>query len=480
MRLTLPTSIFQLALIGTLLTALPLSAALVNTFIQIDNLSAQMQLAVRNSTQAVDASRSIMAQALNMERSAGQYLVLRDPALLQRYEVQHNHFANAISRLEDLPLGEDLADRLKQLRQREQVLYLALLKVADVPELSAQDMPQELAEQHNLVQLVRPIPFEITQMITQQSNVMTRQVKQVQNLLLQALGLIPLALLLAVVYSIVISRPLRHLGAAIRRLGTGEFSTPVNVRGPQDIHELSEHLNWLRKQLLELDEQKQIFLHHVSHELKTPLTAIREGAELLSDEVVGELNHEQAEVVSILRESSLQLQAQVEALLNFNAALAQEKPLRQETFALNTLLPEIIDKHRLAMRAREITVQTDLQAVNLCGEREQIRTLVDNLLSNAIKYSPAGSHVQLKLWEKDNEAFIDVVDTGPGISTEERGRVFEPFFQGGQLARGHVKGTGLGLAIAQRYAHLHRGGIEVRDCQAGAHLRVTLPLATAG
>ncbi len=480
MRLTLPTSIFQLALIGSLLTALPLSVALVNTFVQIDNLSAQMQLAVQNSTQAVDASRSIMAQALNMERSAGQYLVLRDPALLQRYKVQHSHFASAITRLENLPPSKNLANRLKLLRQRDQITYRELLKVADEPKSSMQDLPRELTAQNNLVELVRPIPFQVTQMITEQSNVMTRQVKRVQNLLLQALGLIPLALILAVVYSIVISHPLRHLGAAIRRLGAGEFSTPVNVSGPQDIRELSEHLDWLRKRLSELDEQKQIFLHHVSHELKTPLTAIREGTELLRDEVVGVLNQEQAEVASILRESSLQLQAQVEALLNFNTALAQEKPLRQETIALNTLLPEIIDKHRLAIRAREITVQTELQAVSLRGEREQIRTLLDNLLSNAIKYSPAGSHVQLKLWAKNNEAFIDVVDTGPGISAEERHQVFEPFFQGEQLAQGHVKGTGLGLAIAQRYAHLHRGDIEVRDCQAGAHLRVTLPLATTG
>jgi two-component system sensor histidine kinase GlrK len=308
---------------------------------------------------------------------------------------------------------------------------------------------------------------------------MTRQMEQVQGLLLlQAVGLIPLALILAVIFSVLISRPLQRLGAAIHRLGSGEFTTPVNVSGPQDIRELGEHLDWLRKRLTVLDEQKQTFLHHVSHELKTPLTAIREGAELLRDEVVGTLNDEQVEVAAILRESSLQLQAQVEALLNFNAALAQEMPLQQETIVLDTLLPKIIDKHRLTMRARKITIQTDLQAVSLCGEREQIRTLVDNLLSNAIKYSPDGGQVKLKLWAKNHEAHIDVIDMGLGISAEEHDRIFEPFFQGRQLAQGHVKGTGLGLAIAQRYARLHRGSIEVRDCQAGACLRVTLPLAS--
>jgi len=479
-RLSLPTSIFQLALIGFLLATLPLSIALVNTFVQIDRLSAQMQLAVSDSAQAVEASRTIMAQVLNMERSTGQYLVLRDPAVLQRYEDQRGQLGKAIVLLESLPSGDSLLDRLSQLREQEQVLYDKLREVASTPQPQVQDEPPRLEEQHNLTRLVRPIPFEVAQMIARRSDVITRQMEQMQGLLLlQALGLIPLALILAVVFSVLISRPLRRLGAAIHRLGAGEFSTPVKVSGPQDVRELSEHLDWLRKRLSELDEQKQTFLHHVSHELKTPLTAIREGTELLCDEVVGTLNPEQTEVASILRESGLQLQAQVEALLNFNAALAQEKPQQQEIIMLDTLLPEIIDKHRLAMRARKITVQTDLQAVSLCGEHDQIRTLLDNLLSNAIKYSPDGGKIQLNAWVENDEVCIDVVDAGPGISSEERGQVFEPFFQGQQLAKGHVKGTGLGLAIAQRYARLHRGNIEARDSQTGAHLRVTLPSVSA-
>ncbi len=480
MRLTLPTSIFQLALIGFLLATLPLSVALVNTFVQIDRLSAQMQLAVSDSAQAVEASRTIMAQVLNMERSTGQYLVLRDPAVLQRYEDQRGQLSKAVALLESLPSGESLLERLGQLREQEQALYDKLREVAATPQPQVQDEPPRLAEQHNLTQLVRPIPFEVTQMVARRSDVITRQMEQMQGLLLlQALGLIPLALILAIVFSVLISRPLRRLGAAIHRLGAGEFSTPVRVRGPQDVRDLSEHLDWLRKRLSELDEQKQTFLHHVSHELKTPLTAIREGTELLCDEVVGTLNPEQTEVANILRESGLQLQAQVEALLNFNAALAQEKPQQQETIMLDTLLPEIIDKHRLAMRARKITVQTDLQVVSLCGEHDQIRTLLDNLLSNAIKYSPDGGKVQLNAWMENDEVRIDVIDGGPGISSEERGQIFEPFFQGQQLAKGHVKGTGLGLAIAQRYARLHRGNIEARDSQTGAHLRVTLPLLSA-
>jgi len=454
MRLTLPTSIFQLALIGFFLAALPLAAALVNTFVLIDKLSVQMQLAVRDSSRAVEASRIIMTQVLNMERSTGQYLVLRDPAVLQRYEDQRSQLAKAMTHLEDLNLTESLAKRLSQLRQQEEALYQKLHEVAGMPTKLPTGLPQKLAEEHDLTRLARPIPFEVTQMIAEESNAMTRQVEDVQRQLLwQALGLIPLALILAIIFSVLISRPLRRLGAAIRRLGAGELATVVAVG-------------------------KQAFLHHVSHELKTPLTAIREGVELLREEVVGTLNSEQTEVADILRESSLQLQAQVEALLNFNAALAQRSLLRQETVELHTLLPEIIDKHRLALQARKISVHSELQAVSLCGEREQLRTLLDNLLSNAIKYSPDGGQVRLSLRIENDQARIDVTDEGPGIPSAEQQRIFEPFFQGRQSPRSHVKGTGLGLAIAQRYARLHRGDITVQENGAGAHLRVTLPLGS--
>ncbi len=477
MRLTLPTSIFQLSLIGFFLAALPLAAALVNTFMLIDRLSVQMQLAVRDSSRAVEASRIIMTQVLNMERSTGQYLVLRDPAVLQRYKDQRSQLAKAMIQLEDLSLTESLAQRLSQLRQQEEALYQQLHEVAGMPAKLPAGLPQRLTKKHDLTRLARPIPFEVTQMIAEESNAMTRQVESVQRQLLwQALGLIPLALILAVIFSVLISRPLRRLGAAIRRLGAGELTMAVSVGGPQDIRELSGQLDWLRQRLSELDEQKQVFLHHVSHELKTPLTAIREGVELLREEVVGTLNSEQTEVADILRESSLQLQTQVEALLNFNAALAQRSLLRQEAVELHTLLPEIIDKHRLALQARKISVHSELQAVSLCGEREQLRTLFDNLLSNAIKYSPDGGQIHLNLQIANDHAHIDVIDGGPGIPRAERQQIFEPFFQGRQSPRSHVKGTGLGLAIAQRYARLHRGDITVKDNEAGAHLRVTLPL----
>src|SRR5207245_1051964 len=101
------------------------------------------------------------------------------------------------------------------------------------------------------------------------------------------------------------SPPIAEIDAAIRQLGGADFSRPIAVRGPEDLRYLGRRLDWLRRRLDEFETQKNRFLRHVSHELKTPLTALREGAELLHDQVAGPLAPPQRQVVAIMRDNSV-------------------------------------------------------------------------------------------------------------------------------------------------------------------------------
>ncbi len=478
MKMWLSSSIRQLTVLGFLLVVIPLMAALISTVFQVDRLTAQMQKAVRDSAQAVEASRLIATQALSMERSAGQYGVLRDQILFERYQTQRKQLTEAIVRLSALlPLQTDVLGQINKLSQREEALHDQLEKWASMPGSDAQKLDPEF----KLADIVNPIPRLVTEWIVADSESMNLQIERVQRMLLwQAIALIPLALILAGVFSVLITRPLRNLGKAIHCLGAGKLTTPVRVSGPQDVRELGEQLDWMRQRLAELDQQKLVFLQHVSHELKTPLTAIREGAGLLHDKVVGSLNEEQAEVVKILHESSLTLQMQVEGLLSFNLAMAQGRPNQLQMVDLAGITHEAIKKHQLTMRPRHISVEKDIHSVEVPGEHGQLRTVIDNLLSNAIKYSPDATKIKINLSIKGKMACLDVIDQGAGIDAKNRQQIFEPFFQGKQVPRGPVKGTGLGLAIAQRYVHLHNGSIQVVKSDRGAHMRVYLPLTIAG
>ena len=472
MRLTIATSIRQLILIGFFLVVLPLTIALINTFYQVDSLSRQMQQTLAETSSTTESSRIIVSQVLNLERTAGQYWVLREAALLQRYQDQHQQLLDSIQSFRNNSLNPVILERIMQLTFAEKQLYDKLQLAPKEPQGTS-----ELKNLSNLSALVRDLPLDVSSSVSEKSRTMNRSIYQVKRLLLfQALTLIPLALLIATVFSVLITRPLHQLGRTINKLGSADFTSPVSVKGPQDIQQLGRRLDWLRQQLAELDQQKLVFLQHVSHELKTPLTAICEGIALLQDRITGPLTSEQAEIVDILHTNELQLQKEVEALLDFNFALSQKKPNNAELIFFDQLIQKTIAKHQLEIMSRSVTMHTNLAKISLKGDRIQLATVIDNLISNAIKYSPKHSRIVISLKEHKHRVQLDVIDNGPGIDPQDETRIFEPFYQGSHAQQGSVSGTGLGLAIANRYVLLHHGSISVINSTSGAHFRVYLPL----
>jgi two-component system sensor histidine kinase GlrK len=130
----------------------------------------------------------------------------------------------------------------------------------------------------------------------------------------------------------------------------------------------------------------------------------------------------------------------------------------------------------MALLARRLRLETRLQPVQVVGDEEKIRTVVDNLLSNAAKFAPEGGTVVVRLEDVGDAACIEVRDSGSGIPEGDHERVFEAFFQGQHSSNSHIRGTGLGLSIAREYVQAHGGQIEVVAMdRPGACLRVTLP-----
>src|SRR5688572_9970544 len=215
----------------------------------------------------------------------------------------------------------------------------------------------------------------------------------------------------------------------------------------------------------------------MSHELKTPLTALREGAELLSDEIVGKLTPEQREIAEILRHNSIELQKLIEDLLSYGASQSQKRTLDLARVDLRRAVSRVTDDQKLALRGKRLKLSINVQELALSADFEKLRVMLDNLLSNAIKFSPVGGTISIRAGEVDGMVEIDVADQGPGIAAEERNLVFEPFYRGQYAADTLVKGTGIGLSVVREYAQMHGGSAEIVDEGPGAHIRIRLPLA---
>ena len=473
MKFYRPKSILRLILTGFFLVTLPLVIALVVATVAVDRMVGHSQNALLQSVLVTQGSQVLVEAITAMERNARQYQVLGDKVLLNVYDENHTRFVDTARSLELLELEAEQSRLLEELRIGEHELHVLLQSYAhDAPEI-ADALPAFTGLAENARQILINNQYLISRGVEQIQD----KARGVQRLLvMQAVALVPLALLLTIFFAYLITRPIRQVDQVIRRFGDGEFSAPVAIKGPRDLERLGARLDWLRTRLLDLEQEKTKFLQHISHELKTPLTTIREGAELLNEQVVGDLNDQQREIAGILHDNSLQLQKLIEDLLNFSNLRSVSSPVFCDRVELKPLIEDVLEDHKLALLSRKLEVQPSLQRVSVSGDREKLRILMDNLVSNAIKYSPDGSSLVVSLSASGSDAVLDVSDAGPGIPDGERERVFEAFYQGAPASKGHVRGTGLGLSIAREYAQAHGGDIRVLDSdEAGAHLQVVLP-----
>jgi two-component system, NtrC family, sensor histidine kinase GlrK len=474
-----PRSFLALLLSGFTLVMIPLVGALAYSAWNTERLAGLSRSAVFNASQAARASRSLVDRIGSIERIAQQLAVLNDPELAVDYARVHRSFKGLADEIALLPLDEAQAAALNRTVEQEQGLY-DLLTEQPRRKLEARAVSERI---DNLIESAREVLAINNRIVDREVHRLSLKAEQVQRgLIVLFLLSTAVALTIALALTRYIARPISEIDGAIRQLGAADFSRPIAVRGPEDLRYLGRRLDWLRRRLDEFETQKNRFLRHVSHELKTPLTALREGAELLHDQVAGPLQPTQAQVVSIMRDNSVKLQRLIEELLDYQRALHAAASLEVRLIELDELVQEAARPHELAAQAKGLRLTIDAQAATLEADPQKLRSIVDNLISNAIKFTPAGGSVLVRARMLAGEAVIEVQDSGPGVPPEERESIFNLFFRGRSKAAegGRIKGSGLGLAIARELVEAHGGQIAVvGDGKGGGHFRVTLPRRSA-
>ena len=470
-----PKSFLKLILLGFSLVGLPLIVALINSAVSIDRLADQSRKAVYQAAQITLASHALTNEINLMERSVRQTLILGDESLLEGYFQAHTKFGKTVTNLFQLSSRTEQRQMLEQL----QSLEVAVFKKVS----TASKYPNKL---RGLVQSFAPLLDSARSFSAVGYALIELEVDEMQNMaghahtvmVWELFALIPFAILLALGFSVLITRPIRQIDEAIRNMGQGELSKIVRVDGPQDLMYLGERLDWMRRRLLKLEEQKSKFIQHVSHELKTPLTSIREGADLLAEGVVGELTVKQQQIAKILRSNSIQLQKCIEDLLSYSALQTEKSALIKHQTNFSDILNAVLQDQNLAIMNKNLNIDLACTKLMIDCDEQKIRIIIDNLLSNAVKFSPLGGRIKIWTRKVNDSVQLDIMDIGSGIDKIDQDKVFEPFYQGRRMPESHVKGTGLGLSIAREYALAHGGNVDLmqQKAKAGAHFRLTLPM----
>jgi two-component system, NtrC family, sensor histidine kinase GlrK len=460
-------------LFGLALMAVPLLAAVLTAVLQIRDLAETGQKIVIQGITGARASQALFAQIASLERTARLHEVLKDPKLLELYRTQDDRLSSTREQLHSLATGQ-ARSTLEELGTVQQSIRTSVMSNAPGGAATADLSPR-------FVQL-----SELVERVAEQSNAQVdaevaalqeRTLQARQRLLWQAALLLPLAIVAVFVLTVGVGRPLRQLDRAISELGQGTFTNPIAVSGPHDLERLGGQLEWLRQRLLDLAHERNRFLRHMSHELKTPLANIREGTELLMDGAVGELDSNQREVAAILRENGIKLQRMIENLLSFSAWQTSSVGLEATEFRLRPLVKQVLENQQLTLLSQRVRLDVRVEDVTMVADRGKIRLILENLVSNAVKYSPKGGTIHLQGRAAGSQLVLDVADSGPGIPLEDRGHVFEAFYTGRAARSTAVKGTGIGLSVVLEFVAAHGGAVQIVDGQfTGAHFRITMPL----
>jgi two-component system sensor histidine kinase GlrK len=457
-----PRSFLKFILLSFLLVSLPLLYALAELLLSVDRLASQSREEVQNAALAARTSRVLFDQTTTLERVVRQQLILDDPRCSTTTRACASEFRQTGEQLAALPLEASERATLAKLLGREDALSAELAR----PRAPRGAVRSPKASPSSSTRRRRCSRHRRSSRSARSSGCRSRRRARGRPGCGSRSRPPRSRCALAIFFAVLIARPIRQLDLAIRQMGTADFTHAIVVNGPQDIRYLGQRLEWLRSRLHDLEEQQTRFLRHVSHELKTPLTAVREGAELLRDEVGGKLTREQHDIVRIVRENTLSLQKLIEDLLRWHQTRVVE-PATVGPVELPDIVRRVVREQKLAALARMIAFDTQLEPAIVTGDAERIRTIVDNLVSNAIKYSPRSGTIDAKLRARDGLAVLEVADEGRE-SRRRRGPRVRVVLPGRAATRERVKGSGLGLAIAREYALAHGGRVEVVDRPTGA------------
>jgi len=285
-----------------------------------------------------------------------------------------------------------------------------------------------------------------------------------------------IALFLARLLALGMTRPLRDMARATRNMSRGQYSQRVHAESRDEVGQLAAAFNRMSADLERTERMRRELVANVSHELKTPISALRAHLENLQDGVEQPDRH----TMQVMLQQSERLSRLVEELLDLSRLEAGDVPMELREVDLRPLVDEVASEVRVASAGRDVGVANRLPSSLLpaLADRERIHQVLYNLLDNAVRFTPAGGTVEVTGRPVPDGVEVTVRDTGPGIPAEHLPFVFERFYRVDQARARDDGGTGIGLAIARSIVDAHGGSIRATsDVEAGSSFTFDLPLA---
>lgn len=285
-----------------------------------------------------------------------------------------------------------------------------------------------------------------------------------------------LAVLIGILLSRSISRPIRELTKATRSMADGNLGQQVPVRSRDEIGKLAQSFNKMSADLARSLNLRKQMTADIAHELRTPLSLILGHAEGVKDGVLKPT----LENFEIIREEAERLEHLVSELRTLSLADAGELSVEFQPVDVNDLMSDIHAHYLTLFNQKRITLDLELAPVMLTANLDPNRfaQVLNNILDNALRHTPEGGRVELKTQLSENRIQLSVKDSGEGVSSEEAQHLFDRFYRVDESRNRNDGGSGLGLAIAKSIVEMHGGKIWA-ESEKGNGLQVVIELPRA-
>lgn len=470
---------------------------------RLNHLNKHSASIMRSDIPYMENSEKLFDILLEQVKNEKKYIITGDHAFLDLFQDKKRDFDKRLKFLDETATDAESRPFVNQLKNLYHE-YVAMVSREFLLVGGDENASPDLRYEHEKKKKFDQLTESINKLIVTQQAALIKKIELFQKTVRKSTqistAITGFAVLFGAIFAYFFTRsicyPIKVIKDATDGIAQGNLDCHIKVVSRDEIGMLGLAFNNMCDRLKELDRMKAEFISNISHNLKTPLTAIREANELMLDKVAGPVSAQQVRLLTIVKESTLRLIMMINDLLDISRVEAGLMRYNFQITMIKDVILKSIHEIRLLAESKNIKIQyvngTPVPEVVL--DRNKIAQVMDNILSNAIKFTPSGgmitithnevapsgaAHVSLEQKRINNvNSFVQVSisDTGIGIPVEYHQKIFDKFQQVDNKGIGGMKGTGLGLSIAKHVVLDHGGNIWVENNNGkGSTFHFTLP-----
>jgi len=452
---------------------------------------------------SVENGEKLVDSLLEQVRNEKKYIITNDDAFLDLFDKKKREFLDRLKFMEESTNNREKKVFINQIKELHNK-YLSMVSKEIVLVGSEGVIPPDSRYEEEMKKTLDQLTESINKLTLALQTGLIRKIELFQKIGSKSAKVSLIIILFAVLFGVIfayfftrsVCSPIKILKDATDRIADGDLDYRIEVTANDEIGTLGTAFNQMCNKLKEMDQMKSEFVSNISHNLKTPLTAIREANGLLLEKIAGPISEPQIKLLNIIKEEAHQLTMMINDLLDISRVEAGLMRYNFQSSDIYDVIRKSTDEIRFLAENKNILIQCENgdSIPKILLDRDKIAQVMDNLLSNAIKFTLPGGTITIKanvveshdvtqFFREQNRlnnvhsfVKVSISDTGIGIPAECHKKIFDKFQQVNNKGKGGIKGTGLGLSIAKHIVLDHGGDIGVEsNVGKGSTFLFTLP-----